>query len=108
MALSHAIARGIFTGLWKKKGEFVVTAKSRRVGRKPNPFASVREETLMLVALVLGIIGMSNAIGVQYMEGKLWIAILSAQTIPYLSAMIAAWIAARSSDAAVSTAPADV
>ena len=106
MALSHAIARGIFTGLWKKKGEFVVTAKSRRVGRKPNPLACVREETLMLVALVLSIIGMSNAIGVQYMEGKLWIAILSAQTIPYLSAMIAAWVAARSGDSASPAAPA--
>lgn len=99
MALSHAIARGIFLGLWKKKGEFIRTAKSRRLGKKPNPFAPVREELLMLVALVLGMIGMSNAIGIQYMEGKLWIAILAAQTIPYISALIGAWVAARSGDA---------
>lgn len=100
MALSHAIARGIFLGLWKKKGEFIRTAKSRRLGKKPNPFAPVREELLMLIALLLAMIGMSNAIGIQYMEGKLWIAILAAQTIPYVSALIGAWVAARSGDGA--------
>ena len=35
MSLSHAIARGIFLGLWKKKGEFVRTAKSRRLRVEP-------------------------------------------------------------------------
>jgi hypothetical protein len=34
----------------------------------------------------------------QYTEGKLWIAILAAQSIPYASALIGAWVAHRSSD----------
>ena len=116
MGLSHAIARGIYLGLWKKKGEFVRTAKSRRLSKKPNPFTAVREELLMFVAIVLAIAGMlglptllSHWIsgGVEapgtrhltdYSEGKLWIFILAAQAIPYLSALVGAMVAARSGE----------
>jgi len=98
MGLSHAIARGIYLGLWKKTGEFVRTAKSRRIGKRPNPFAAVQEELLMFVAIVLGIVGMLRAVGINYLEGKLWIAILSAQAIPYLSALIGAGIAAQAGE----------
>ena len=100
MSLSHAIARGIFLGLWKKKGEFVRTAKSRRLGGKPSAFASVREELLMFIALLACIIGMIYSNGINYTEGKLWIAILAAQAIPYASALIGAWIAHKSTEAA--------
>ena len=98
MGLSHAIARGIYLGLWKKRGEFVRTAKSRRLSQRPNPLAAVQEELLMLVAIGLGIFGMWHAVGIHYIEGKLWIAILCAQAIPYLSAVISAIIAARAGE----------
>ncbi|HEV7489363.1 MAG TPA: glycosyltransferase [Rhodanobacteraceae bacterium] len=99
MGLSHAIARGIFLGLWKQKGEFVRTAKSRRIGKKPSAFVSVSEELLLFLALMAGIFGMINSIGINYVEGKLWIAILAAQAIPYGSALIGAWVAHKSGDA---------
>ncbi|WP_291226321.1 glycosyltransferase [Dokdonella sp.] len=99
MSLSHAIARGIFEGLWRKKGEFIRTAKSRRIGKKPNPFTAVSEELLLFLALMACVVGMINSIGIHYVEGKLWIAILAAQAIPYGSALIGAWIAHRSGDA---------
>jgi exo-beta-1,3-glucanase (GH17 family)/cellulose synthase/poly-beta-1,6-N-acetylglucosamine synthase-like glycosyltransferase len=98
MGLSHAIARGIYLGLWKKKGEFVRTAKSRRIGKRPNPFAAVQEELLMFIAIMLGIVGMLHAVGINYLEGKLWIMILSAQAIPYLSALIGAGVAASAGE----------
>jgi len=116
MGLSHAIARGIFLGLWKKKGEFVRTAKSRRMSKRPNPFTAVREELLMFIAIVLAIAGMFGLPGLldhwingvveppgtrhltDYSEGKLWIFILAAQAIPYLSALIGAMVAARSGE----------
>jgi exo-beta-1,3-glucanase (GH17 family)/cellulose synthase/poly-beta-1,6-N-acetylglucosamine synthase-like glycosyltransferase len=98
MGLSHAIARGIYLGLWKKQGEFVRTAKSRRIGQRPNPFAAVQEELLMFIAIMLGIFGMLHAVGINYLEGKLWIMILSAQAIPYLSALIGAGVAARAGE----------
>jgi exo-beta-1,3-glucanase (GH17 family)/cellulose synthase/poly-beta-1,6-N-acetylglucosamine synthase-like glycosyltransferase len=98
MGLSHAIARGIFLGLWKKKGEFVRTAKSRRLNAKPSAFSSVREELLMFIALVACVVGMILSTGINYTEGKLWITILAAQAIPYASALIGAWVAHRSGD----------
>jgi exo-beta-1,3-glucanase (GH17 family)/cellulose synthase/poly-beta-1,6-N-acetylglucosamine synthase-like glycosyltransferase len=100
MALSHAIARGIFMGLVKKKGEFVRTAKSRRLSGRPSPFSSVREELLMFVALLVGIVGMMKAYGFQYTEGKLWMVILAAQAIPYVSALIGAWVPGRAGERA--------
>jgi cellulose synthase/poly-beta-1,6-N-acetylglucosamine synthase-like glycosyltransferase len=98
MSLSHAIARGIYLGIWKKKGEFVRTAKSRRMSKRPNPFAAVQEELLMFIAIGLGIFGMTKALGIYYIEGKLWIAILCAQAIPYAAALIGAWIAWRAGE----------
>jgi exo-beta-1,3-glucanase (GH17 family)/glycosyltransferase involved in cell wall biosynthesis len=99
MGLSHAIARGIFLGLSRKKGEFVRTAKSRRIGAKPSAFASVSEELMLCAALVACVVGMINSSGINYIEGRLWISILAAQAIPYASALIGAWVAHRSGDA---------
>ena len=116
MGLSHAIARGIYLGLWKKKGEFVRTAKSRRLSKRPNPFTAVREELLMFIAIMLAIAGMFGLPGLldhwingaaeppgtrhltDYSEGKLWIFILAAQAVPYFSALIGALVAARSGE----------
>ncbi len=99
MGLSHAIARGIFEGLWRKRGEFIRTAKSRRLGKRPNPFTAVTEELLLFLALLACIVGMINSSGFGYIEGRLWIAILAAQSIPYASALIGAWVAHRAGEA---------
>jgi hypothetical protein len=121
MGLSHAIARGIYIGLGKKHGEFVRTAKSRRLHKKPSAFSSVREELLLLIAIVLAIFGVLQIVEqvsavlrhqeldlylagtpllTHYIEGKLWVAILAAQAIPYISALIGATVAARSGEKA--------
>jgi hypothetical protein len=121
MGLSHAIARGIFLGLWKRHGEFVRTAKSRRLHKRPSAFSSVREELLLLIAIVLAVIGVlqvpdqvaaalrgvsldqylaGTPLLTHYIEGKLWVAILAAQGIPYMSALIGAYVAHRSGEKA--------
>jgi hypothetical protein len=101
MGLSHAIARGILHGLTRKKTAFVVTAKSRRLGQSSlAAFAPAREELLMAVALILAIIGMATSYGTRFIEGTLWMFILAAQSLPYLSAVAVAWIAHRSGDKA--------
>ena len=108
MGLSHAIARGILHGLTRQKTAFVVTAKSRRLGESSlAALAPVREELLMLVALGLAVYGMLSSFGGAYLEGKLWMAILSAQAIPYLSAVIGAWVAHRSARDDGARRPAD-
>jgi hypothetical protein len=97
MGLSHAIARGIWRGLFRKQGVFVRTAKRRRLTKKgPGAFTPVREELLMAIALALAIVGMAIAYGGRYLEGQLWMLILAAQAIPYVSALIGAWVAKHS------------
>ncbi len=101
MGLSHAIARGILHGLTREKTSFVVTAKSRRMGGSSfAAFAPVREELLMALALILCIVGMAMTYGTRYIEGTLWMFILGAQSVPYLSAVAGAWIAHKSGDKA--------
>ncbi len=101
MGLSHAIARGILHGLTREKTSFVVTAKSRRLGGSNfAAFAPVREELLMAIALLSCVIGMGMRFGTQYVEGTLWMFILAAQSIPYVSAVVGAWIAHKAGDKA--------
>jgi len=101
MGLSHAIARGILHGLTREKTSFVVTAKSRRLGESGfAAFAPVREEMFMAVALMLCIVGMALGYGTRYIEGTLWMFILAAQSIPYVSAVVGAWIAHKAGDKA--------
>lgn len=101
MGLSHAIARGILHGLTREKTSFVVTAKSRRLGGSNfAAFAPVREELLMASALLFCVIGMGVNYGTQYIEGMLWMFILAAQAIPYVSAVVGAWIAHKAGDKA--------
>jgi exo-beta-1,3-glucanase (GH17 family)/glycosyltransferase involved in cell wall biosynthesis len=101
MGLSHAIARGILHGLTREKTSFVVTAKSRRLGGSNfAAFAPVREELLMACALALCVLGMALSFGSHYIESELWMFILSAQAIPYVSAVAGAWIAHKAGDKA--------
>jgi cellulose synthase/poly-beta-1,6-N-acetylglucosamine synthase-like glycosyltransferase/exo-beta-1,3-glucanase (GH17 family) len=96
MALSHAIARGIIAGLVQKKGTFVVTPKSWQTGKKRSPFAwigAVREEMLMLVAIIIAAVGVTMMMPTQY-ESLLWIGILATQAIPYASSVACALISA--------------
>ncbi|MGH8190578.1 MAG: glycosyltransferase family 2 protein [Rhodanobacteraceae bacterium] len=94
MGLSHVVARGIWMGLIKQKTAFVRTAKSRRLGGgAADALGPVREELLMSVALILAIIGMAVDYGSHYIEGELWMVILGAQAVPYLSALIGALVA---------------
>jgi cellulose synthase/poly-beta-1,6-N-acetylglucosamine synthase-like glycosyltransferase/exo-beta-1,3-glucanase (GH17 family) len=101
MSLSHAIARGILHGLTREKTSFVVTAKSRRLGGSNfAAFTPVREEMLMFIALLLCIVGMAKSTAAHFTEGQLWMFILAAQSIPYVSALVGAWIAHKSGDKA--------
>jgi exo-beta-1,3-glucanase (GH17 family)/glycosyltransferase involved in cell wall biosynthesis len=98
MALSHTIARGILKGLSSQQHPFERTAKSRRMRRKPSAFGAVREELLLLSALWLAIAGIHFGAGAEQPEARLWMAILAAQSLPYLSAVITALIASRAGD----------
>lgn len=98
MGLSHAIARGVFAGLIQKKGTFIRTTKGVAGGGWLGAFAPVREEGLMVVAFVIAIVGFIDRMGTHNYEALLWIGVLAAQAIPYLSSLACAAIAARDAE----------
>jgi exo-beta-1,3-glucanase (GH17 family)/cellulose synthase/poly-beta-1,6-N-acetylglucosamine synthase-like glycosyltransferase len=89
LGLSHAIAKGIISGLIKKDGVFKVTAKGK-VAQKDNAFGwiqPIREEVLLLVALFASAIAMLVTRGFNNADAQIWVALLSLQSLPYLSAL---------------------
>jgi len=97
MALSHAIARGIFAGLARRNGTFHRTAKGASAATKRA--SPAREESLMLAALALAAGGIIWRFGVDHVEAMLWAAVLAAQALPYAAAVACSWIAGWSSRA---------
>jgi hypothetical protein len=104
MGLSHAIARGVFQGLFEKKGVFVRTTRTRAPGtRFSATFAVIREESLMLVALVLAASGVAWRLGTDHREALLWAALLSVQALPYLATVASMLISELGGRAPVKT-----
>jgi exo-beta-1,3-glucanase (GH17 family) len=106
MALSHAIARGVFEGLWRKTGEFKRTAKGVERAPRFAWLAAVREEALFLAALGLAVAAVAWRFGTDHREAMLWAFVLAAQALPYAASVATAWIAARSTGAERSAQPA--
>lgn len=108
MGLSHAIARGVFAGLTQKRGTFIRTAKGVKGAGWLRAFAPVREELLMVLALAIAVAGFVDAMGTHNYEALLWVTVLAAQSIPYLSSLACAAISARDAERMQVTAPAEV
>jgi len=89
LGLSHAIAKGIISGLIKKNGVFKVTAKGKSVAQR-SYFAwiqPIREEAMLLVALMTCAFAMLISRGFNNIDAQIWVALLSLQALPYLSAV---------------------
>lgn len=99
VGLAHAIARGVFAGLWKKHGTFVVTPKGWKAKGALAFFGPIREELGLLGALLLGIAAMLSMHGLDQIETRLWVGILALQCIPYVASIacqVAAYMPERS------------
>jgi exo-beta-1,3-glucanase (GH17 family)/cellulose synthase/poly-beta-1,6-N-acetylglucosamine synthase-like glycosyltransferase len=92
LGLSHAIAKGVMTGLIKKDGVFKVTPKGRVLGSKFDTVKPVMEELLLLIALMLCSLAMFVTRGLHNLDAQLWVAMLTLQSLPYISAVACQWI----------------
>ena len=90
MALSHAIARGVLAGLFTKAGVFHITSKGGRPAPSRTWVAAVREEMLLLVALVLAIAAVALTRKADHAESLLWMSMLALQALPYVAALACA------------------
>ncbi len=87
VGLAHSVARGVFAGIVKRRGEFVRTPKGWKAKGRLAFFGPIREELLMLTALVSGAVTLVQIRGIEDLEAQLWIGILALQCIPYVAAL---------------------
>ena len=113
MALSHAIARGVLGGLFTRAGVFQVTSKGGQrlsvVASRPGWWsirwlAPVREEILLLAALLVAIAAVAITRKADHAESLLWMLMLALQALPYLAALASAVAAALPQSQLISTA----
>ena len=95
LGLSHAIAKGVIMGIIQEKGVFKVTAKSKSKSAKLAILNPVAEEFTLLVALTLCGIFMLATRGLNNIDAQLWVAMLSLQCLPYISAVACQFISQR-------------
>jgi len=95
LGLSHSIARGVMMGLVKKSGVFVVTAKGKATSSKWKILNPIREEFLILLALILAALAMLFTRGFDNADAQLWVTLLALQSMPYVSALICQIIAQK-------------
>ncbi len=93
LGLSHAIAKGIIMGIVKRDGVFKPTAKGKSLAGKLSVIEPIREELFLLLALIFSAVAMLVSRGVENLDAQLWVAMLSLQSLPYISAVISQAIA---------------
>lgn len=90
MGLSHAIARGIFSGLVRRGGIFEITRKGSAAAGTARPgsgYGAVREEAFLLAGLVACVAGMALSDAPDRIESAMWMTILALQALPYAAAL---------------------
>jgi exo-beta-1,3-glucanase (GH17 family)/cellulose synthase/poly-beta-1,6-N-acetylglucosamine synthase-like glycosyltransferase len=85
--LSHAIARGVFAGIFRKKGVFVVTPKGWARSKGLAFFAPIREEMALLAGLLIAAVSVAVSLGTNDPAARAWMAVLLFETIPYWAAL---------------------
>jgi cellulose synthase/poly-beta-1,6-N-acetylglucosamine synthase-like glycosyltransferase len=99
MGVSHAIARGVFAGLFSKNARFEVTDKGAVKTKQQSVWAAVKEETLMFVSLLCAAISMAVFLPkgneVHTTNFELWLSVLAVQSLPYLAALVCVWLSIR-------------
>ncbi|HWT28603.1 MAG TPA: glycosyltransferase [Methylophilaceae bacterium] len=94
LGLSHAIARGVMQGIVQKEGVFKPTAKGKSAnGGLRQLLEPIREEFLLLLGLIICSLAMLFSRGMNNIDAQLWVAMLSLQSLPYLSAVACQLIA---------------
>jgi len=88
LALTHTVAKGTIQGLFTSGKPFMRTPKYEKQGPLFVGLMTIRQELVLLILLVSAIVAMSSIQHFDNLSGKLWIAVLSVQSVPYLAAFI--------------------
>jgi len=90
MGLSHAVARGVFSGLAFRSAVFEITRKGAAPAACALPdsgYGAVREEAVLLAGLAVCVVGVALTRTPGQVESAMWMAILALQALPYAAAL---------------------
>ncbi len=88
LALTHTVAKGTWQGLLTSGKPFMRTPKYEKQGPLFAGLMTIWQELMLLILLGMAI-GMMNSLEhFDNLSGKLWIAVLSVQAVPYLAALL--------------------
>ena len=88
LALTHTVARGTIQGLFTSGKPFMRTPKYEKKGALFLGLVTIRQELFLLFLLSISIIAMACIDHFDNLSGRLWIAVLSVQAVPYLAALV--------------------
>ncbi len=88
LALTHTVARGTIQGLFTSGKPFMRTPKYEKKGALFLGLVTIRQELFLLFLLSISIIAFACIDHFDNLSGRLWIAVLSVQAVPYLAALV--------------------
>ena len=88
LALTHTVARGTIQGLFTSGKPFMRTPKYEKKGALFLGLVTIRQEFFLLFLLSISIIAFACIDHFDNLSGRLWIAVLSVQAVPYLAALV--------------------
>ncbi|HEX3653077.1 MAG TPA: glycosyltransferase family 2 protein [Rhizomicrobium sp.] len=96
LALTHTVAKAMWAGLFTSKKPFLRTPKCEDAASLGQVLRLAWQETVLLAAGILAIIGMMIGRGFDDPAAILWMCMLAIQSLPYLATMVTAVMSARS------------
>ncbi|HIP52898.1 MAG TPA: glycosyltransferase, partial [Chromatiales bacterium] len=92
LALSHTIGRAVLSGIFTRHAAFFRTPKLEGRSGFYQAWLSVREESMLLIALWSAVLGISQMDVPTAWDLRLWVLALLIQSLPYLAAVVMAVI----------------
>ncbi|MGZ5050609.1 MAG: glycosyltransferase family 2 protein [Methylobacter sp.] len=88
LALTHTVAKGTLQGLFTSGKPFMRTPKMEEQSALFVGLVTIRQELTLLILLSIAIGMMASLEHFDNFSGRLWIAILSVQAVPYVAALL--------------------
>ncbi len=87
LSLTHTVARGTLEGLFTSGKPFFRTPKYEKQGPLVAGLLIIWQELLLLCLLVTGMVVMRSIEHFDNMSGRLWVAVLGVQAVPYIATL---------------------
>ena len=88
LSLTHTVARGTLQGLFTSGKPFMRTPKYEEQGPLIAGLLIIWQELLLLILLMTGIVAMRSIEHFDNLSGRLWIAVLAVQSVPYIATFL--------------------